>query len=151
MTGTLDPIELKAKCHKTEQPTREVCVTPDTQEKLLRNGPRQKAYQLYGDRDTGEGSIVEWTLVNASAICDGTRKFSEGGRCYAAKAPYDWDFDGVKGFRIDPPPKQIFEVYVDQNGEVYDWSWGPADPNDDTLPIDHSSNGRFSKGLLWPK
>ena len=100
--------------------------------------------------------LVRLALKSPSAIFRGIR-FEEdeehscsspGWLCYCCCPPYDFGRDGNP---CDAPLWQVFLVFVNEDGIIYDWRWDKADieafHQKQYLPLDYDNN-RFQERIL---
>ena len=73
---------------------------------------------------------------------------SPGWLCYCCRPPYDFANDGEP---CDVPPYQVFLVFVNEDGIVYDWRWDKADMDafdkKQYLPMNYDNN-RFQERII---
>lgn len=96
--------------------------------------------------------LVPEILENPKAIFEGIRwdededrtSDADGWRCYCGvpRASYDHD-----GHPHPPYPDEVYLVFVNAEGVVYNWRWEACDPDNTTVPQQHGS--RFCK-QVWP-
>ncbi len=103
----------------------------------------------------GRGAIIEasqlvgYVLQHPTAIFEGIRrdtedpKYGAGWRCYCGTPPCAYD---ERGDEVNPPPGQVYLVFVNDEEVVYNWRWDRADPDNGRLPVDHAT--RFRERLL---
>jgi hypothetical protein len=95
------------------------------------------------------GYIVPAILQKPTAIFEGLRRDEDedpkgvGWRCYCGIPENAYHSDGAKRA---PYSRQVYLVFVNDDGVAYNWRWEKADPDDPNLPIDHQT--RFRKRLL---
>jgi hypothetical protein len=123
-----------------------IVLTADLADKILRYGPRQRFYEIVGDRlDETTGSPVQQVLLHPAAIFSGVREHQEGGTCYTGVPTCAYTNGGSK---VPPVPGKVFCVYVNPRDRLFEWGWEQADPDEVGLPIGWQE--RF-KERIWPK
>ena len=89
--------------------------------------------------------LVPFTLQNPTAIFRGVRE--EGERewlCYCGQPPDAYNHK--TGERVPPWLGQVFLVFADDDGIIYNWRWDKADSENLRLPADHAR--RFEEQVL---
>ena len=95
------------------------------------------------------GYIVPMILQQPTAIFEGLRKDEDedlrgvGWRCYCGIPEHSYASDGTAK---RPYPNQVYLIFVNEDGVVYNWRWEKADDEDLKLPKDHQT--RFKKRAL---
>ena len=119
-----------------------------------------KIHSLRHKRNTGElmraAELVRLTLRSPYSIFRGIRfdddekqsGNSPGWLCYCCRPPYDFSRDGKP---TNAPPFQVFLVFVNEDGIIYDWRWDRADKDafdkKQWLPVDYDNN-RFQERII---
>ncbi|MGH7138246.1 MAG: hypothetical protein ACREHD_21040 [Pirellulales bacterium] len=109
--------------------------------------------QAVGRRSLGQakecGYIVPEILQQPCAVFEGLRRDEDedrggvGWRCYCGVPAHAYRADGTV---TRPYPSQVYLVFVNDEGVVYNWRWEKADPDDPLIPLDHQT--RFKRRLL---
>lgn len=109
--------------------------------------------QAVGRRSLGHvkecGYLVPEILQQPTAVFEGLRRDEDedrgaaGWRCYCGVPAHAYRTDGSA---TRPYPGQVYLVFVNDEGVVYNWRWEQADLDDPLLPVDHQT--RFKKRLL---
>lgn len=109
--------------------------------------------QTVGRRSLGHvmecGYIVPAILQHPAAVFEGLRRDEDedregtGWRCYCGIPAHGYGTDGAER---RPYPGQVYLVFVNDEGIVYNWRWEKADPHDPLLPVDYQT--RFKRRLL---
>jgi hypothetical protein len=109
--------------------------------------------QAVGRRSLGHakecGYIVPAILQHPTAVFEGLRRDEDedrggaGWRCYCGIPAHGY---GIDGAARRPYAGQVYLVFVNDEGIVYNWRWEKADPHDLLLPVDHQT--RFKRRLL---
>lgn len=109
--------------------------------------------QAVGRRSMGHakecGYTVPEILQHPTAVFEGLRRDEDedrgagGWRCYCGVPSHAYRTDGTA---TRPYPEQVYLVFVNDEGVVYNWRWERANPEDPLLPVDHLT--RFKKRLL---
>ena len=127
---------------------KEVKLTQELAQKVLKFGPQARYYEVVGDRtDVTTGSPVQQVLLNPTAVFAGVREHQQGGMCYCGQPTCAYTNGGAK---IPPVPGMVFLAYVNPRDELFEWRWDQADQNHAELPVDYDHPNRF-KVRIWPK
>jgi len=95
------------------------------------------------------GYIVPMILQRPTAVFEGLRRDEDedprgvGRRCYCGIPEFSYRPDGTAG---RPYPKQVYLVFVNDEGVAYNWRWEKADAEDPKLPENHLT--RFRRRVL---
>lgn len=93
-------------------------------------------------------NIVPHILAHPTAIFEGLRRDEEedrwgyGWRCYCGLPTVAYRTNGTE---INPYPRQVYLVFVNDGFIAYNWRWEYGDPEDLELPADHPA--RFTRRL----
>jgi hypothetical protein len=118
------------------------CVVQLRQERILAVGRRSRGQAMEC------GYIVPHILQHPTAVFEGLRREEDedprgaGWRCYCGLPTHSYTRDGSEA---PPYPRQVYLVFVDDEGVAYNWRWEQADPTDLRLPANHED--RFTRRL----
>lgn len=109
--------------------------------------------QAVGRRSLGHANECGYTVLEIlqrpTAVFEGLRRDEDedrhaaGWRCYCGIPTHAYRADGTA---TRPYVGQVYLVFVNDEGIVYNWRWEKADPDDPLLPLDHQT--RFKKRAL---
>lgn len=109
--------------------------------------------QTVGRRSMGQakecGIIVPMILQKPTAVFEGLRRNEDedrqeaGWRCYCGIPDHAYHPDGTERA---PYPRQVYLVFVNDQGIAYNWRWEKADADDPRLPREHGA--RFKRKVL---
>jgi hypothetical protein len=92
---------------------------------------------------------VPFILQGPTAVFEGLRREEDedrwgcGWRCYCGIPPCSYRADGSESRTY---PRQVYLVFVNDQGVAYNWRWEKADQADSRLPMHHET--RFKRRLL---
>lgn len=135
-------------------------LNPTTGKKDLKVWFKSEKIQLVGRRSKGQlletSELVPYILQNPRQVFEGLcwendEKGSRGAgwRCYSGLPLCAYRQNGT---RREAYPGEVFLIFVDDTGLVYNWRWEKSDRASDGLPnefdLRHGENKRFKRSLL---